>query len=67
MYNTLSTGKISVFNKKTQKTSSIKTEDFNPTIHTKVLGGIFDNNNGINQYVSKEDFSNNKMKRYSSK
>ncbi len=62
LYNTLSTGKISVFNKKTQKTSSIKIEDFNPTIHTKVLGGIVVNNNGINQYVSKEDFSNNKMK-----
>ncbi len=61
-YNTVSTGKISVRNKKTEKTSSINIEDFNSDAYEKVLGGIVVNKNGKNIYVTKEEFKNDNLK-----
>jgi hypothetical protein len=56
LYNAVSTGKVSIRNIKTGKTSSIVVSEFDPKIHEKVLGGIVAVKEGIKQYVSKEEF-----------
>jgi len=53
---TQSTNKVSVFNKKENKTMSIDLKDFDENIHKKVFGGIVSKVNGISQYVTKEQF-----------
>jgi hypothetical protein len=55
-YLTHSTDKKSVRNKLTGETSSIKVDDYNESIHESVLGGIVVNKEGINQYVSKDEY-----------
>ncbi len=62
LYNAVSTGKLSVRNKITGKTSSINIEKFDPQIYDKVFGGVVVNKDGIKQYVTKEEFSAKKMK-----
>jgi hypothetical protein len=56
LYNAVSTGKVSIRNIKTGKTSSIMMSEFDPEIHEKVFGGIVAVKEGINQYVTKEEF-----------
>lgn len=55
-YRTAGTGKVSVYNKSDGKSMSIPIEEYDSTIHTKVLGGIVASINGRRQYVSKEMF-----------
>ena len=55
-YRSISTGKKSVVDILTGKTSSIRIEDYNPEIHRSVFGGIVVEKDGIKQYVSKEEY-----------
>lgn len=55
-HKTPSSGKVSIVCKDSGKTMSIKLEDFDDAIHKKVFGGIVATKDGINQYVSKEEF-----------
>jgi hypothetical protein len=57
-----STGKVSVIDKKTNKTLSISLDEYDPTKHKKVLGGIVAEVDGILQYVTKEQFIKNNLK-----
>lgn len=62
LYNTPSKGRVSVRCISTGKTYSIPTEEFDPNEHVKVLGGIVVNKNGVNQYVSKDEFVSQGLK-----
>lgn len=57
-----STGKVSVLDKQTNETLSIRVEEYNPTKHKKVLGGIVAEVDGVLQYVTKEQFINENLK-----
>jgi len=61
-YKSFSTGKVSVIDLNTNKTSSINISDYNPKIHKKVLGGIVSEVNGKLQYVTKEEFKQNNLR-----
>lgn len=60
-YHTASSNRVSVRNIHTNETSSITLSDFDPKIYKKVLGGIVANVNGKLEYVSKDDFDNDKL------
>ncbi len=55
-YKTHSTDKKSVRNKVTGKTSSISIDDYDENIYESVFGGIVVNKDGLNQYVSKDEY-----------
>lgn len=56
LYNTVSTGKLSVIEIGTGNTLSITIDSYNPSIHKKVFGGIVSEIDGKGWYVSKEEF-----------
>jgi hypothetical protein len=56
LYNTMSSGRVSVMEKTSGKTSSILISDFDPEKYDKVLGGIVANVNGVKKYVTREQF-----------
>jgi len=56
IYDTVSTGKVSVRNKATGETLSIPMDKFDKTVHEKVLGGIVVIKHGKRQYVTKDEF-----------
>ena len=57
-----STGKVSVIDKETNKTISIRLEEYEPKKYKKVFGGIVAEVDGILQYVTKEQFVKNNLK-----
>jgi hypothetical protein len=61
LYNTVSTGKVSVRDKVTGKTSSIPVNEFNENVYEKVLGGIVAVKDGKRQYVTKDEFVSNNL------
>lgn len=61
LYNTASTGKVSVRHKETGKTLSIPLDVFNESKYDKVLGGIVATKDGKKQYVTKDEFVNENL------
>lgn len=55
-------GKVSVIDKETGKTKSIRVSDFDANAHKKVLGGIVSVVDGIPKYVTKEEFYDGKLR-----
>lgn len=61
-HKTGSSGRVSVRDRTTNKTSSILVTDFDSSIHEKVFGGIVANINGKKQYVTPQEFKEQDMK-----
>ena len=57
-----STGKVSVLDKETNKTLSIRLEEYDPEKHKKVFGGIVAEVDGVLQYVTQKQFVDDNLK-----
>lgn len=62
LYETHSSGKVSVYDIEQKCTKSIQKKDFDATKHKPVLGGIVAIVNGKSQYVTKDEFINEQLR-----